>query len=550
MRDHLAMRPSPRPPLERRLVTGLLIAALQIAPLAQAQNVRLPTLGDSVSGELDLITERKLGDQVMREVRSDPDVLDDALLLAYVESLWRPLVKAARERGDIGPDTERAFAWEPLLVRDRSVNAFALPGGYVGVHLGLIAATATRDELAAVLAHELAHVTQRHIARQMTNTTRQSMVALASMIAGLVVASKARDPNTAATAAQAAVIGGQALAIQGYLNFSREMEREADRVGFGIFDVAAFAPAGVAGMFEKLEAANRLNDSGGFPYLRTHPLSVERIGDARARVEAQAAGAAREPRPTLDHELMRARARVLMDPRETALRQHAAGAAAAARTAASPRFERVAAPYAAAVAALQLREPTRALEHLDAAQGAMRTGSSPALNHAESTAAFAEPALRLTQAEALARSGQAARALALIDTLPDTSRPALLTRATLAVDAARDSNAANTQALRSSVEALQSWVADHRQDAAAWALLARGSEALGLRLRAVRADAEARFALGDLRGAIDRLRSGQRMARDAGTGAPDAIEASVIDVRVRDLLALHRELYPDARIRP
>jgi beta-barrel assembly-enhancing protease len=532
-------------------LSGLLIAALQTAPLAQAQNVRLPTLGDSVSGELDLITERKLGDQVMREVRSDPDVLDDALLLAYVESLWRPLVKAARERGDIGPDTERAFAWEPLLVRDRSVNAFALPGGYVGVHLGLIAATATRDELAAVLAHELAHVTQRHIARQMTNTTRQSMVALASMIAGLVVASKARDPNTAATAAQAAVIGGQALAIQGYLNFSREMEREADRVGFGVFDAAAFAPAGVAGMFERLEAANRLNDSGGFPYLRTHPLSVERIGDARARIEAQATGAAREPRPTLDHELMRARARVLMDPRETALRQHAAGAAAAARAAASPRFERVAAPYAAAVAALQLREPSRALEHLEAALGAMRAGSASALTDAGTPLAFAERALRLTQAEALARSGQAARALALIDTLPDASRPALLTRATLAVDAARDSNAAaNTQALRASVEALQSWVADNRQDAAAWALLARGSEALGLRLRAVRADAEARFALGDLRGAIDRLRSGQRMARDSVSGAPDAIEASVIDVRVRDLVALHRELYPDARIRP
>src|SRR5687767_10091411 len=103
------------------------------APLAQ---VRLPALGESVSEDVGVGSERKLGDQIMREIRRDPDYLDDPQLLEYLQSLWSPLVASARRRGDIGAELDRAFAWEPFLVRDRSVNAFALPGGYVGVHLG------------------------------------------------------------------------------------------------------------------------------------------------------------------------------------------------------------------------------------------------------------------------------------------------------------------------------------------------------------------------------------------------------------------------------
>ncbi len=285
-------RPSPYP---RRSVCAMLVAALCFGTPGQAQGpstgsgtgVRLPTLGDSVSDDLDVVAERKLGDQVMRQIRPDPDVLDDPLLLGYVQSIWDPLLRAAQQRGDIGADTLRVLAWETFLVRDRSVNAFALPGGFVGVYLGLINITATRDELAAVMAHELAHVTQRHIARAMTSNSRQSLLGMAAMLAAVLAASKSNN----ASAAQAAVVGGQALLVQGQLNFSRDMEREADRVGFGIFSGAAYAPGGVAAMFEKLESANRLNDSGSFPYLRSHPLTVERIGDARARVEA-----AKDPR--------------------------------------------------------------------------------------------------------------------------------------------------------------------------------------------------------------------------------------------------------------
>ena len=393
------MHPSLRHPWIRRgtalLLTPLLAGSLALVPLrphAQSSNaagVRLPTMGDSVSEDLDVAAERKLGDQVMREIRRDPDVLDDPLLLAYIQSIWEPLLAAARKRGDIGSDIERGFAWEPLLIRDKSVNAFALPGGYVGVHLGLIAMASSRDELAAVMAHEMAHVTQRHIARGMANASRQSLVGLAAMIAAVAVASRNNNPAVA----QAGVVGGQALMIQGQLNFSRDMEREADRVGFGIYTGASHGIGGVAAMFERLESANRLNDNGAFPYLRTHPLTVERIGDARARVEA--AGNARPVPPSVEHEMMRARARVLMDGGVESLRRQQT-LANPAPAAATP--EGIASLYASAMASMQLRDPARAVQAAQAADTHLRAASA--------RDARAQRAAHITLAQALAQAGQ------------------------------------------------------------------------------------------------------------------------------------------------
>src|SRR5262249_22171248 len=142
------------------------------APQAQ---VRLPALGDSVSEDFDILAERRYGERIMREVRHDPAYLDDPELLEYLWSVFDPLLAAARSRGEIGPDIDNAFAWEPFLVGERPVNAFALPGGYIGVYLGLISLTGTTDELASVLAHELSHVTQRHIARSAISQQRQGM---------------------------------------------------------------------------------------------------------------------------------------------------------------------------------------------------------------------------------------------------------------------------------------------------------------------------------------------------------------------------------------
>ena len=492
----------------------------------------LPALGDPEAEDFTVGTERKLGDQIMREIRRDPDYIDDPILLEYLQSVWQPLVAEARARGNITADIDGRFAWEPFLVRDPSINAFALPGGYMGVHLGLIAVTATRDELASVLAHELSHITQRHIARSIASSKRLSLVSLASLVVGLLAASRARS----ADAANAVIAGTQAANVQGQLNFSRDMEREADRIGWGVFQGAGFAPQGMAAMFERLESANRLTDSGAYPYLRSHPLTIDRIGEARARVEATPATAARGPlRPTLDHQLMQARARVLMDTSVQSLRRWQALDAGSLSGA-----DKLAALYGSALASLDLREPARAQSALDAAQ---------ALLPKDGDVANAGFVLGVLQAQIWQATGQAARALAWFDAQrapgsgPAAARPGLLLRGQAAVDVARGGTV--PAALRQSTEALQTWVSEHKGDAAAWTLLAQSAELLGLKLRALRAEAEAAAARGDLPGAIDRLRAAQRHARGGAT--PDFIESSIIDSRLRDLAAQRRAQLAEAR---
>ena len=523
----------------RLLLAAALAAALPAAPLraqsAPAQpapGVRLPALGESAAEDFTVGTERRLGDQIMAEIRRDPDVLDDPLLRDYVDSIWRPLVAASRARGNIGADIDGAFAWEVFLVRDRTVNAFALPGGFVGVYLGMIAMSGTRDELASVLAHEMSHVTQRHIARNIASSSRQSMVGLAAMLLGILAASKSSSPD----AAQAVIVGGQAAMAQGQLNFSRDMEREADRIGWGVYQDAGFAPAGVAVMFEHLEQANRL-DNGAFPYLRSHPLTVDRIGEARTRVEAS--GAKRTLAPAgLEHQLMQARSRVLMEPAVDALRR----AQAQTGTPLADGPERVAALYASALASLQLRDAARAQAALDLALPLARKVAPD-----DRRAALA---LTLAQAQTWQAAGDAARAVTLLDAQgaadvhAGAPRALLAARAQAALDATRAG--APMSLLRPSSEALQTWVAEHRGDALAWSLLAQSANAQGFKLRALRAEAEAQAALGDLPGAIDRLRAGQRAARAAGT-APDFIESSIIDSRLRDLTAQRRAQLAQAR---
>ena len=536
-------RPQPSPhrfaPPARRLCCALLAASLGlgVATPTRAQGqapteVRLPALGEAASDDFNLSQEKRIGEQIMREIRRDPDYLDDPLLLDYLQSIWQPLVQAARQRGDIDADTERLFPYEAFLVRDRSVNAFALPGGFIGVHLGLMAITATPDELASVLAHELSHITRRHIARSVSANSRHSTLGLAAMLLGLLVASRTSSPD----AAQAAVVGGQAAMAQAQLNFSRDMEREADRSGLALMGLAGFAPVGMATMFDKLDQSSRLNDSGGFPYLRSHPLTIDRIGEARQIVQATG-GAPSAPAATLLHGLMQARARVLMDPSAQAWRRLQDMDARATMTGLA-LTDRVVGLYTSALASARLRDFARAERATTAAQALLADAPGPA-----------EPLARRALASqlahlALARGDVASARQALADGAgsggPDPSRAGLLLRADLAL--AEGSNAA----LRPSGEALQTWLAEHRDDASAWQLLAQTSHRQGLKLRALRAEAEAQAALGNLPGAIDRLRAGQQLARQGGV-VPDFIESSVIDARLRDLLAQRRELLAEQR---
>lgn len=537
-----------------RLRLSLLACALWFAgslgPGLRAQSSnempRLPSLGEPDSSDMTEAGERRIGDLIMRQVRRDPALLDDPQLLAHVQALWAPLLRAARNRGEIVPETDAVFAWETFLIRDRSINAFALPGGFVGVHLGLIAQSVMQDELAAVLAHELSHITQRHIVRSNSQARRQSALGLAAMLLGMLAAARSGSPDLA----QATVMGSQAAMLQGQLNFSRDMEREADRVGFTIMTDAGYEPRGAAAMFERLDRANRLNDFGNFPYLRSHPLTIERIGEARSRAQSQemAMGQARgpasqtvvvtgqalmDPLPAqAQHQLMRGRAKVLMDPSEPALRhlQRAAEGTPASE-------ERMATLYAASLASMQLGEHGQARRHFDELQ---RLHAQPSVRQS----------LDLLLAELEVAAGQPQRALTLLETLDGRQRSVRMARAEAALKWAQQpgdarSRAMAQQALRQHGDALTTWVIEHRHDAAAWSQLSLIAQFQGEALRAVRAQAEARWALGDLNGALDRFKAGQRLARSSSR--QDHVEASVIDARLRDLERERRRAFADMR---
>ena len=508
---------SSRPPRKSLTIIAALILGLA-GPFSQAQ-VNLPSLGDSVSQDLDVGSERRIGDQIMRQIRLDPDYLDDPLLLEYIQGIWSPLVGAATKLGNIGDETNDRFAWDIFLVRDRSVNAFALPGGFVGVHLGLIAMTASRDELASVLAHELSHVTQRHIARRIAGDSRNSLLATAGMIAGLLAASRGHIDM-----ANAAIVGGQAAAQQASLNFSRDMEREADRVGFNVMSEGGYAPSGMVSMFERMEQAYHLMDSGAYPYLRSHPLTSERIGDARQRL-----GTVNFVRPVglAEHALMAARSRVLMDPRAESWAQLQSLDAGARESPGGPNkgFEQLGARYASALASIKMRDWPRAENALRSAELTLQ------LLGGDGRASRALVYLRAEMAQARGRAADGIAALRPLAS--ERSRVLLLQQAQLAmVDGGLES-------ARLAAEALQTQVSLTPNDPQAWTQLAQLWDKLGQPLRAVRAQGEARAAAGDLNGAIDRLRSGLRLSR--GRDA-DQVEASVIDSRLRTLIYERRQL--------
>ena len=344
----------------RPLLTLIAAATLALPGAPLNAQVNLPALGDAVSQDLDVGSERRLGDQVMRQIRVDPDYVLDPLLQEYLEGIWTPLVNAARKLGHIGDETQARFAWEPFLVRDKSVNAFALPGGFVGTHLGLISMTVSRDELASVLAHELSHITQRHIARRIAGDSKNSMVAVAGLLLGILAASRGNIDM-----ANAGIVGGQAAATQLSLNFSRDMEREADRVGFNVLVEAGFSGAGMVSMFERMEQAYHLMDNGAYPYLRSHPLTSERIGDARTRLALEPFS---RPRGLAEHALMAARARALQDPRVEAWKVLENYDAGARNIKESGGYEQLGARYAAALSSIKLRNFDRAEATLRSAE--------------------------------------------------------------------------------------------------------------------------------------------------------------------------------------
>lgn len=468
--------------------------------------------------------ERRLGDRIARELYRDPDYIDDPLLVEYVQDIWLPLLEAARQRGELSAELDATFAKEILLSKERSVNAFALPGAYLGLHLGLVAVVTSRDELASVLAHELSHVTQRHIARMMTRQSQQAPWLLGAMILGLLAASKSGP-----MAANATIVGGQAVAAQSQLNFSRDMEREADRIGFSVATQAGFAPEGFVSMFDKLQQSARLNDSGNFPYLRSHPLSTERMADMQARIGVgdlpESMPSSRQNVSEFDQAMLAARAQVISHPAVDALRAWAQEVEPEALRRLTPARQ-LGALYGATLAAIRLHEYTNARQlwlRLSAKVG----NDAPAARLA-----------RLLGVELLLAQNDGVQAAALLR--KGEGKTSTASRAELLLSAQAGLHGAPKTPV---VENLQTWVASHARDAQAWQLLSLLYTAQGQTLGALRAQAEVSVAQLDFPAALQRFKSAQEWVRKNGTsaGKSDHIEASIIDTRTREMELLIRE---------
>ena len=250
-----------------RLFNLFMVLALATLP-AFAQG--LPELGDVSSDVLSPQIERRVGEQAMREIERDPQYVDDPELAVYINTLGQRLVSA-------NPDARQDF--EFFFVRDNTVNAFAMPGGFVGVHTGLILAAQTESEAAAVLAHEIAHVTQHHIARMLGKQSQSSIPTLAAMLVAMLAARGRPD------LAQAAMATATARNIQSQLDYSRDFEREADRVGFQILQQSGFDVHAMPSFFERLQKSSRVYENNAPAYLRTHPLTSERIADMENRAQ-------------------------------------------------------------------------------------------------------------------------------------------------------------------------------------------------------------------------------------------------------------------------
>lgn len=262
---------------------------------------QLPDLGDGSGGALTPQAERRIGERVMREIRRDPDYIGDWLVHDYLDSVAARLSAAAAAQfiGGYRPD------FDLFAVRDGQINAFSLPGGFIGVNTGLIVSTQTESELASVLGHEMGHVLQRHIARMLSQNERNGYAALVGMLFGILAGVLARSGDLGSAIA----IGSQAYAVDSQLRFSRAAEHEADRVGFRLLAGAGYDSWGMVAFFERLERAS-MGDAGVPAYARTHPLTVSRIADMEDRARR---AAYRQPRQSPEYGFVRARVRVLQD---------------------------------------------------------------------------------------------------------------------------------------------------------------------------------------------------------------------------------------------
>lgn len=491
----------------RALLRCLGCAGLALRPLgARAQLAGepitgLPALGDAGQGLLSPALEQRLGERIMAEIRQDPGYLHDVLLRDYLQGMVDTLRSAAAASAE--PEAPRQF--EVFVLRDASFNAFALPGGHIGMHTGLVVDAQSRDQLAAVFAHEMSHITQRHIEQRLARASADGLLSIGSLVLAILA-----GLGGAGDAAEGLAMGGQAATLDRELRFSRNNERDADRVGTSVLRASGYPPQAMASMLERLQNLSRLDDAAVFAFLRDHPMNSERIADAQAR-------GGNLPLPldsTPGFWLMNARARGLQPTRVEDLR------ALAARMQ-QPQIgrpdrwpaQRCAWAYCEAMAWMRAGD-------LDAAEAAL--GKARQLGTGF-TAAERLP-LDLLQGDLLLARERPADALRLAQQLRTVAPEAravlhLQARALLATDATR------FQAR----DFLREQTVLHPRDEPLWNWLAQAYSKCGEHAAQHRATAEAYALDGNLEAALLQLHIAQR------TPGADYFEASIIDARLHAL---------------
>lgn len=474
-----------------KIRSAILCALLAVGSIGgvRAAGDNLPDLGDVSQGTISPSQERKIGESIMRQIRADPAYLDDPEIADYLNGIGYRLV---------GNSPDPGGDFEFFCVLDRAVNAFALPGGFIGVHSGLLLTSQSESELASVLSHEVAHVTQRHIARLIAG---QQKAGLASM-AALAVAILAARSNT--DISQAAIVGAQAGMIQSQLNFTRDHEREADRIGLQILDKSGFDVHAMPVFFDRLQKATRVYESNAPSYLRTHPVTYERIADVQNRIQDTPF---RQVPDSVEFHLVRARL--------TALDGNAREVAANfSRLLAERKVpSEAAARYGLVVALMRDRDLARARKELALLQG-LKVRS---------------PMIDALTAQVQIASGEVDKGMATYrEAMRDNPgrRSLVYGYAEALINARRAGEA---------LEFLSARMDGRTQDPRLYQLQARGYAATGKRLLQHRALAEAHALRGNLRAAIEQL----QIAQKAGDG--DFYQQSSVEARLKELIALDSE---------
>ena len=256
----------------RKLAIVLMAVGLTVAPALSAGQINLPDMGSPADAVLSKNEENRIGRAIMAQIRASGEIVDDPQVTEYINEIGYRIAAQANVDG------KHEFTF--FVVDSPVVNAFALPGGFIGVHTGLLEATRNEDELAGVLAHEVAHVTQRHIARRIHATQRQSILSTAIML-GAILAGAAGGASS--DVMQGAIAVAQGTAAQQQINFTRTNEYEADRVGISALAAAGFDPQGMASFFEVISRGTTPHEHRVPEFLRTHPVSSARIAEARGR---------------------------------------------------------------------------------------------------------------------------------------------------------------------------------------------------------------------------------------------------------------------------